>query len=228
MGLDLGFLEILVILVVALLVVGPEKLPEYARKFGKMVRDLRKMTRNFTGEVTKSLDLEDDFDDLKNTVQGLKGSLDEESLKIKNALDMEAEEIAKTIDDEVSGVKKTMDDGTAELADMLEKESREFDATAREIKDPLAREAQEVSSTLNAGVVKLNKSLNIDDAAPASPSKKTKKTAEEKQEAKKTPDIPEDHFNPYDSSQSQTNLKPPSNADTAAPDTKTDTEETER
>jgi len=45
MGLDLGFLEILVILVVTLLVVGPEKLPEYARKFGKMVRDLRKMTK---------------------------------------------------------------------------------------------------------------------------------------------------------------------------------------
>lgn len=228
MGLDLGFFEILVILVVTLLVVGPEKLPEYARKFGKVVRDLRKMTRNFTGEVTKSLDLEDDFDDLKNTAQGLKGSLDEESLKIKNALDTEAEEIAKTIDDEVSGVKKTMDDGTAEIADMLEKESREFDTTAREIKDPLAREAQEVSSTLNAGVDKLNKSLNIDDTAPAITSKKTKKAVEEKQEAKKTPDIPEDHFNPFDSSQSQTNLTPPANADTTAADKKTDTEETEQ
>ncbi|HAS04605.1 MAG TPA: twin-arginine translocase subunit TatB [Dehalococcoidia bacterium] len=228
MGLDLGFFEILVILVVTLLVVGPEKLPEYARKFGKIVRDLRKMTKNFTGEVTRSLDLEDDFDDLKNTAQGLKGSLDEESLKIKNALDMEAEEIAKTIDDEVSGVKKIMDDGTAEIADMLEKESREFDTTAREIKDPLAREAQEVSSTLNESVDKINKSLNIENASPAIPSKKTKKTGEEKKEAKKTPDIPEDRFNPFDSRQAQTNLTPPANADTTAADKKTDTEETEQ
>ncbi len=152
MGLDLGFFEILVILIVALLVVGPEKLPEYARKFGKIVRDLRKMTSNFTGEVTKSLDMEDDFDDLKNTAQGLKGSLDEESLKIKNALDMEADEIAKTIDNEVSGVKKAMDDETEALSAMLEKESLELDTTARDIKDPLATGAQEVSVALNESV----------------------------------------------------------------------------
>jgi sec-independent protein translocase protein TatB len=200
MGLDLGFFEILVILIVALLVVGPEKLPEYARKFGKIVRDLRKMTSNFTGEVTKSLDMEDDFDDLKNTAQGLKGSLDEESLKIKNALDMEADEIAKTIDNEVSGVKKAMDDETEALSAMLEKESLELDTTARDIKDPLATGAQEVSVALNESVDKLNKSLNIESAAP---SKKAGKAATQKAEGKKVFDIPENNINPFDSSQNQ-------------------------
>jgi sec-independent protein translocase protein TatB len=195
MGLDLGFLEILVILVVALLVVGPEKLPEYARKLGKMVRDLRKMTQNFTGEVTKSLDMDGDFDDLKNTAQELKGSLDEESLKIKNALDVEAEEIAKTIDNEVSGAKKSIDDGTADLSAMLEKEAKEFDTNAREIKDPLAKEAQEMSETLNEGVDKLNNSLNADNAASA---KKGRNTSSQKPEGKKVFDVPENNFNPFD------------------------------
>ncbi|MFA5629397.1 MAG: Sec-independent protein translocase protein TatB [Dehalococcoidales bacterium] len=165
MGLDLGFLEILVILVVALLVVGPDKLPEYARQFGKMMRDLRRMTRNFTGEVTKSLDMEDDFDDLKNTAKEIKGSLDSESLKIKNALDAEADEIAKTIDDEIRGVKERMDDETAQIADMLEKDSLEFNAATLEIKDSLKQGAQEVSSTLNEGTEKLNEFLKTD--APA-------------------------------------------------------------
>jgi len=197
MGLDLGFFEILVILVVALLVVGPEKLPEYARKFGKMVRDLRKLTSNFTGEVTRSLDMEDDFDDLKNTALGLKDSLDEESLKIKNALDMEADEIAKIVDNEVGDVKKTMDDETEALSAMLEKESLELDTTARDIKDPLATGAQEVNVALNEGVDRLNKSLNVDKAAPA------EKAAGKKSEGKKVFDIPENNINPFDSSQSQ-------------------------
>ena len=223
MGLDLGFFEILVILVVALLVVGPEKLPEYARKFGKMMRDLRKMTQNFTGEITKSLDLEDDFDDLKKTAQGLKGSLDEESLKIKNALDMEAEEIAKTIDNEVSGVKKTMDDETAELSAMLEKESLELDTTARDIKDPLVTGAQEVSMALNEGIDKLNKSLNIDNAAPA---KKAGKDESQKSKNKKVFDISENNVNPVDGSPIKHDMSPAPVAETAAADKKTDTEKT--
>lgn len=205
MGLDLGFLEILVILVVALLVVGPEKLPEYARKFGKMVRDLRKMTQNFTGEVTRSLDMEDDFDDLKNTAQGLKGELDEESMKIKNALDMEADEIAKTIDNEVSGVKKTIDDGTADLSAMLEKEAKEFDTTTKELKAPLDQEAREVSETLNEGVDKLNKSLNEDNAAPA---KKARNTTGQKSEGKKVFDVPVNTINPFDSKPVENNSSP--------------------
>lgn len=159
---DLGFLEILVILVVILLVVGPEKLPEYARKFGKMMRNLRKMTRNFTSEMSKSLDLDGELDDLKMTAQDLKGSLDAESQKIKNALDMEADEIAKTIDSEVSSAKKTLTDGTADLSAMLEKESIEFDKVAKEMKAPLDAEARELNNTLNEGMEKVNKSLGVD------------------------------------------------------------------
>ncbi|MDD4874151.1 MAG: Sec-independent protein translocase protein TatB [Dehalococcoidales bacterium] len=123
---DMGFFEILVVMVVALLVIGPDKLPEYARKFGKMVRDLKKMTNNLTGEITRSLDLEGEVDELKRTALGMKGSLDEESLKIKKALDLEADEIARTVDLEVAGVKKAINEGTEDLAAMPKTESTEF------------------------------------------------------------------------------------------------------
>lgn len=38
---DLGFQELIVIFIVALLVFGPKKLPELARTLGKAVRDIR-------------------------------------------------------------------------------------------------------------------------------------------------------------------------------------------
>lgn len=38
--------EILVILVVALLFLGPDKLPDTAKKIGQGIRDLRKQTRD--------------------------------------------------------------------------------------------------------------------------------------------------------------------------------------
>lgn len=45
---DIGIIEIMIILAVILLVVGPEKLPGYARQLGKIIRNFRKITSNLT------------------------------------------------------------------------------------------------------------------------------------------------------------------------------------
>lgn len=37
----IGFTELILVVIVAFVVIGPDKLPEYARKFGKMLRELK-------------------------------------------------------------------------------------------------------------------------------------------------------------------------------------------
>ena len=54
----MGFGEIVLILIVALLVVGPGKLVEVARSLGKMSRNLKKMSSDFTSAVTKEVDIQ--------------------------------------------------------------------------------------------------------------------------------------------------------------------------
>ncbi len=56
---DIGFLEILLILVIALIIFGPGKLPEIARMMGRAVRTLRKTTFDLTTAVTKELNTEE-------------------------------------------------------------------------------------------------------------------------------------------------------------------------
>jgi TatA/E family protein of Tat protein translocase len=57
--LGLGTTEILVILVVALLVLGPSKLPELAKSLGKGLRELRRASDDFQREMTRAqLDLD--------------------------------------------------------------------------------------------------------------------------------------------------------------------------
>ena len=58
MGLGIGAGEILVILVIALIIWGPNKLPEIARTLGKMTRTLRKASFDFTSSVTRELEKE--------------------------------------------------------------------------------------------------------------------------------------------------------------------------
>ena len=54
---DMGALEIVLILVVALIVWGPAKIPEIARTLGRTVRTLRKATQDLTTTVTNELNL---------------------------------------------------------------------------------------------------------------------------------------------------------------------------
>jgi Tat protein translocase TatB subunit len=54
----MGPLELLLILALALIVLGPAKLPEVARQIGRVVRDLRHVTAEVTREFQRSLDVE--------------------------------------------------------------------------------------------------------------------------------------------------------------------------
>lgn len=55
----IGAGEIILILIVALIIWGPHRLPEIARTVGRAVRALRKATYDLTSQVTKELDIQD-------------------------------------------------------------------------------------------------------------------------------------------------------------------------
>lgn len=51
----IGFPELIVVFVVALLVIGPDKLPSYARKLGAALREFRKATADVTQDVRENV-----------------------------------------------------------------------------------------------------------------------------------------------------------------------------
>jgi sec-independent protein translocase protein TatB len=53
---NVGAGELLVILLIALIVLGPEKLPETARKIGNVVGELRRMSNGFQNEMRAAMD----------------------------------------------------------------------------------------------------------------------------------------------------------------------------
>lgn len=67
---NLGITELILILLFALLVVGPERLPELARKLGTTLRDVRKAYENL------ARDLGPEFSSLQETTRELTESLD--------------------------------------------------------------------------------------------------------------------------------------------------------
>ncbi len=57
--LDMGTLEMVLILVVAVILRGPEKGPGIARTLGKTLRNLRKATNDFTATISREFDTEE-------------------------------------------------------------------------------------------------------------------------------------------------------------------------
>ena len=89
----IGAMELVVIFIVALLVIGPDKLPQYARKFGSALREFRKASSDVTREIRQSVidpleeaqkPLREAMEPLDDISKGLKGDLNAVEKDLKN------------------------------------------------------------------------------------------------------------------------------------------------
>ena len=71
----IGAMELIVIFIVALLVIGPDKLPQYARKFGAALKEFRKASSDVTKEIRESVidPLEEAQKPLRDAMEPLEG-----------------------------------------------------------------------------------------------------------------------------------------------------------
>ena len=53
---NLGLWEIFLLAAIALIVVGPEKLPKLARDVASFINDIKRTTNSITKDVTKAID----------------------------------------------------------------------------------------------------------------------------------------------------------------------------
>lgn len=93
----IGFAELVLILIVALVVVGPERLPGLARQLGTVVRDLRRMYTNLRS------DLGPEFDDIEQSIRELRAldprqQVRDYSRNLLDDLSADAPEIKKLVD----------------------------------------------------------------------------------------------------------------------------------
>lgn len=66
----MGMTEILVILVIAMIFLGPEKLPEAAAKISKGIREIRKQSRELQNTIETDTEIGGAIRDLKSALRG--------------------------------------------------------------------------------------------------------------------------------------------------------------
>lgn len=80
----IGMPEMILILAIALIVIGPKKLPDLAKSLGRAMNEFKKATR----EIKESMDMDGDLKDVKK-------SLDDLNADVKNAVDLNPLKSAK-------------------------------------------------------------------------------------------------------------------------------------
>ncbi len=135
---NVGITEIVVILLLALLVVGPERLPEVGRKLAEVLRDVRKAYENLTK------DLGPEMQSIQRTTRELRESV--ESVRsipkdmVKSVVD------AAELNDTIAELK--------EVTDGLEEVKRTASSAAQVAKDPvgaLAKRGRDALSLAESG-----------------------------------------------------------------------------
>ena len=79
-----GLPEVTVILILALLIFGPKKLPELGKQLGKTLKSLKKASNEFQNEIDQVMNEEDKEESPKSIKSSQKNEIDQEKLDSEN------------------------------------------------------------------------------------------------------------------------------------------------
>ena len=107
---DISFTEIMVIAVVALIVVGPERLPKVARTLGHLLGRVRRYVGDVKNDIQREMEVEE-LNELHTSVQeaanSIESSVREEVSQLQAATDINAATTSSTVESQSEVVEKT-------------------------------------------------------------------------------------------------------------------------
>jgi sec-independent protein translocase protein TatB len=100
---EVGFLEIVVVAIIALVVVGPKDLPRLMRMAGKAAAQARRMAGEFTAAFNQ-MARESEMEDMRREIEALKR--DNPVAEAKRTLDDAVRPVAAAVRDEAADLRK--------------------------------------------------------------------------------------------------------------------------
>src|SRR5690606_11508690 len=109
---DVSFTELMVIGVIALIVIGPERLPKVARTVGHLLGRAQRYVNNVKTDIQREMDLDE--------INNLKGQMEEAARSVKSSVQDASDSLRKPLDeaqqaikDASASVESLMDDAKA-------------------------------------------------------------------------------------------------------------------
>ena len=105
---DIGFSELLVIAVVALIVIGPERLPKVARTLGHLFGRMQRYVNDVKSDISREMELEE--------LKRLQSSVEDAARSMQTSVDKELNETRSEFDKVTESVNSALDPNPAPAA----------------------------------------------------------------------------------------------------------------
>lgn len=119
---DVGFWELALVAVIALIVLGPERLPVVARTVGRWIGRARVYARGLTSELEREFDV----DGLREEVEGLRREVD----RAREHMESEAHDVADNFGSMEADTRSALDDIESDTRDTFDDIATGFDDPA--------------------------------------------------------------------------------------------------
>src|ERR1051325_11237096 len=103
---DIGFSELLVIGIVALIVIGPEKLPRVARTLGHLAGRLQRYVSDVKADINREMEVED--------LKKMRGSIQESAASFQSSVSSELNKVETDLNQSVETLTGKAEDRKAE------------------------------------------------------------------------------------------------------------------
>src|SRR3954462_3093834 len=109
---DIGASEIFVIGVVALIVIGPERLPRVAKTLGHLFGRLQRYVSEVKSDISREIEL-DELRKLKSTMQDAARSIEQSVTSQVNYIDSEVKQAGAEVKEQVDSARKQVESAVA-------------------------------------------------------------------------------------------------------------------
>ena len=138
----IGMPELLLLLAIALIVIGPKKLPDLAKSLGRAMREFKKATNEFK----ETMQIDEDLSDVKKAFDDLSDDIKEAASLDKGATEFERPDESKSaegdVDEKVKGAEDTVQEDGIENVKKAYDQLKDTDRTASETESEGNEEAE--------------------------------------------------------------------------------------
>lgn len=140
---DIGFTELMIIGVVGLVVIGPERLPRVARTAGHLLGRLQR----YVGDVKSDIQREMQLEDLKKLQQDVA----EQARDLENNIRSQANDLKKDMDDTAGQLNDTVNELTTDAAGERKVAQGAAETTAQPDAEALVNAERQIQAAVSEG-----------------------------------------------------------------------------
>ena len=148
---DVGFSELIVIAIVALVVIGPERLPKVARTAGLLLGRLQRYVNGVKADISREMQL----DELKQ----LQAQMQESARSFERSISSEVQAVEQLVDQTAQSVEQVVDQ-TAQSVEQL------VDQPAQSVEQVVDPTAQSVEAAVNSVYASHESSVSVAAEVP--------------------------------------------------------------